>query len=83
MIEAYNQANIFPILIDKIVEARDELEAFKAAILALEKQIPKRTVESDEYEYDEVCPKCGHKPFLDDNYCAKCGQALKIGEDEE
>lgn len=64
-------------------EAGAGIKAYKMAIAALEKQIPKRTVESDEYEYDEVCPICGHKPFTDDNYCANCGQALKIWEDEE
>lgn len=60
-----------------------DVEAADKAETALEKQIPQWVVESEDYEYDKVCPKCGHKPDPDDNYCANCGQALKIWEDEE
>ena len=57
--------------------------AFKTAIEALEKQIPKKPVvvdeeyifEKDEWEKDYECPSCGN-PYADDSFCSCCGQKL-------
>lgn len=81
--EIMTEQEAIKVLNDAIAAVKKATEAFKVAILALEKQIPKRTVKADEYEYDEVCPECGHKPCYDAKYCEICGQALKIWEDEE
>ena len=52
------------------------------AILALEKQIPKKPKRDKEYSLGRVCPKChdylGNVQFITHhcNYCKNCGQAL-------
>ena len=61
----------------------DYSTAFKTAIEALDKQIPKKPVvvgeeyifERDEWEKDYECPFCGN-PYADDSFCSCCGQKL-------
>lgn len=63
--------------------------AFKTAIEALEKQIPKKLdivgeeyiVEKDEWEKYYECPTCGN-PYADDSFCSCCGQALDWSDTE-
>ena len=70
-------------------------EAMKAAIEALERQIPKPVGEWDIHSYGTpyYCPECeadiipvefmatdGCEPKEKVSYCWKCGQALKWGE---
>ena len=51
--------------------------AFKTAIEALEKQIPKK-LKDDGWLY---CPICGRDVLMDRfNYCPDCGQALDWSE---
>lgn len=68
-------------------------EACRAAVKALEKQIPKKPdYEGDGYDnngnmiYDTwICPNCGKYYEVDyDNYdfCPNCGQALDWGDEE-
>lgn len=76
-----------------IVEAGDGtpdgqlLLALDMAIKALEKQIPKKPERLKgslfgEERYYHKCPTCGD-PYVDDNYCPICGQALDwSGEDD-
>ena len=64
--------------------------AFENAISALEKQIPKKTIE-DRYPWC-VCPVCGGSVYVEkiqehiqDNettYCEHCGQALDWSDTE-
>lgn len=56
--------------------------AFETAINALEKQIPKKPIPTEEqnirYVMNYTCPSCG-KHFIGTgiaNYCYHCGQAL-------
>ena len=63
----------------------DDLKAFKVAITALEKQIPKVVDEYKVFEdgtlynIDFMCPACGWavigQPY-EPNFCKHCGQAL-------
>lgn len=57
---------------------RNQVESLKAAIFALEKQIPKKPVEA---RNEIVCPTCktlvGSSP-----YCRYCGQALDWSDTE-
>lgn len=58
-----------------VKEEEPLLEAFKEAIKALEKQIPKKPAYQGEHE---KCPTCGS--FCIDVYCAKCGQKINYKE---
>lgn len=57
--------------------------AFKTAIEALEKQIPKKPdvvgeeyiFEIDEWQKDYECSTCGN-PYIGDSFCSCCGQKL-------
>ena len=51
--------------------------AFKMAIKALEKQIPKKVNKETKDSYDNVIPRCPSclKMFVED-YCSKCGQKI-------
>ena len=55
-------------------------QVFEAALLAIEKQIPKETELIDKF-YDEVrkCPTCGKTTeyYGKEFFCTKCGQKLK------
>ena len=60
----------------------DFVEEIETAINALEKQIPKKPIPTEEqhirYSMSYVCPLCGHY-FSGTgiaNYCYHCGQAL-------
>lgn len=62
--------------------------ALKLAISALEKQIPKKPIPTEEqnirYVMNYTCPSCG-KHFIGTgiaNYCYHCGQALDWRETE-
>lgn len=63
-----------------IKESTDAGHVFEAALLAIEKQIPKETELIDKI-YDEVrkCPTCGKATEYNGKefYCKKCGQKLK------
>ena len=50
-------------------------ECFDFAIAAMEKQIAKS--KNGAMYYAGECPKCGNFIFADQNFCPKCGQALK------
>lgn len=68
----------------KIKEAIDEMEARCVAINALEKQIPKKVVNIDDFADYAECPSCGaiatdHLGCLY-GWCRKCGQKLKRSE---
>lgn len=66
------------------VEAEEANEAVKAAIEALERQIPKKPMNVMRNHYENLawdkgdCPCCGSKNTSDlaINYCRSCGQAL-------
>lgn len=76
-----------------IVEAGDGtpdgqlMLALDMAVEALEKQIPKKPERLKgslfgKERYYHKCPTCGD-PYVDDNYCPICGQALDwSGEDD-
>ena len=60
----------------------DSSASFKTAVEALEKQIPKKPIPTEEqdirYVMNYICPSCG-KHFSGTgiaNYCYHCGQAL-------
>ena len=57
---------------------RDAMQLMEedAAILALEKQIPKKPNKDDD---NMVCPMCGTIIGMSP-YCAECGQALDLGK---
>lgn len=59
---------------------RNQVESLKAAIFALEKQIPCNTVLETKEGYDiPVCSACGGDIYLmrgEAKYCPNCGQAL-------
>ena len=63
-------------------------DAMDLAILALEKQIPKKPIEDGYYDEPSVCPNCGGNVINQaDNdyhfqYCHYCGQALDWGDAE-
>lgn len=66
------------------------IETYKAAINALEKQIPKK-VKTQLREMGEVnvCPTCGYDFYIEDlgqtmycEFCPSCGQALDWSDDD-
>lgn len=76
----------------KRISYTDYLNARKAAVEALEKQVPKKPqLESYGYSggelvYDEwFCPKCGEGYEIDSddyNYCPECGQKIDWRNEE-
>lgn len=62
---------------------------YHAVIKALEKQIPKKTKQDEEYPLGRICPVCytylSNVQFVPSNYhyCKNCGQALDWGREEE
>lgn len=61
-----------------------ECNARELAIIALEKQIPKRisTKFYDCGSYDYICTSCGYVIDIDNKmYCEHCGQALYWSDD--
>jgi rRNA maturation protein Nop10 len=76
----------------------DLSEAVELAIAALEKQIPKRKLEKDQYNenlFTLRCPTCGERVGNYNgrlntfshmaliNYCPKCGQAIDFSKPQE
>lgn len=72
----------------------EDIAAYKVAIEALEKQLPKKpTYEGDGYApdgtfiWDEwLCPNCGsgyEVDYDDYSYCPNCGQRIDREEEEE
>lgn len=57
-------------------------EQAEAVIKAVNKQMPKEALISKRSHYCMECPECGSYATLIDNYCWKCGQALKPGGKE-
>lgn len=63
-------------------------EEMKIAIEALEKQIPKKSKQDEEYPLGRKCPGCyrylSNVQFVPSgyHYCENCGQALDWGEEE-
>ena len=61
--------------------------AYDMAIKALEKQIPKKTKQDEEYPLGRICPVCytylSNVQFVPSNYhyCKNCGQALDWEEE--
>ena len=62
---------------------RSQIQTFENAILALEKQMPKKptnySIDNNGYMiYDCECPtcKCSHREYYPFSYCNHCGQAL-------
>lgn len=66
---------------------RNQVESLKAAIYALEKQIPCNTELETKEGYDTpVCSDCGGHIYLmrgKANYCPNCGQALDWSDTDE
>lgn len=61
--------------------------AYEMAISALEKQIPKKMNDIDEYEENELCgycPQCNklQSNLWNKNFCGDCGQAIDWSEEE-
>lgn len=66
----------------------DYTVAFEEAIMALEKQIPKKPKETDAYPHKLYCPTCywtfyfnkenadGYRRMHMFTYCPECGQAI-------
>lgn len=64
---------------------RATYEADKVAISALEKQIPKKVIETGNKPYGGKCPCCGeilYTSFMNTNYCHWCGNKLTEMEGE-
>ena len=57
-------------------------EFVEAAISALEKQIPKKTVKPGSPYFKFACPSCGNYP-LNGHYCSECGQAIVYNKEGE
>lgn len=55
------------------------IEANGQAISALEKQIPKRVIHTQNH-HQHFCSTCHHPIKVGRKYCGSCGQALKWGE---
>ena len=61
--------------------------AYDMAIKALEKRIPKKTKQDEEYPLGRICPVCytylSNVQFVPSNYhyCKNCGQALAWEEE--
>ena len=54
----------------------DSIEAMEIAINALEKQIPKKPIFSEDKQF-ALCPFCDMKGLTDkQEYCDDCGQAI-------
>jgi hypothetical protein len=63
---------------------KDECEtcSYGIAIECMEKQIPKKPIAKEtKYTTISLCPICESTEI--DDYCEKCGQALKWGEEDE
>lgn len=65
----------------EVIISKDDIKAFKTAISALEKQIPKKPQEVDVDFSTFVCPNCLSAIMYTDekethNYCLNCGQKL-------
>lgn len=64
-----------------------DIEACKAGIQALEKQVPKKVIWKNEIFLWAYCPNCGNDICDEDNvelkFCTDCGQALDWSEDHE
>lgn len=59
------------------------IETYRAAIAALEKQVPKAPVPPDSIMTlvpMYFCPVCGEIVGTGKDYCANCGQALDWGD---
>lgn len=61
--------------------------AYEKAIIALEKQIPKKPYDVDTERKTFDCPECLSKLYADEDvrdcgYCRICGQALDWSEEE-
>lgn len=64
-----------------------DVEVFKLAIHALEKQIPKPIVGIKAQLQNRYCPSCNEWMFFDKygqaKYCPTCGQAIDWGNEDE
>lgn len=54
-------------------------EQAEAVIKAINKQMPKEALISKRFHGYMKCPSCGRYMKTYDNYCSKCGQAIKMG----
>ena len=65
----------------------DLMKALEMAIADMEKQIPKAIINQDEFFDYAECPSCNYpaRDFLGClyGYCRKCGQRLKVGEEND
>ena len=57
-------------------------EVYEMAIVAMEKQIPKKTVKPESPYFRYACPSCGNYP-LSRHYCSQCGQAIVYSKEGE
>lgn len=56
-------------------------EAYRMAIKALEKQMPKEPIYSNKYGNRDSCQRCNEIiNYRIDNYCHRCGQRIDWGE---
>lgn len=62
----------------KRISMSEYLEARKIALEALEKQIPKKPIESEFTPL--ICPDCEAKIILGQRYCENCGQKINWEE---
>lgn len=73
-------------LLPYTTEEVSEVRFYKSAIVAFEKQIPKKPLQDrigDSYHAFPICPtcKCGLDEVTDEHHCS-CGQALDWGDAE-
>lgn len=55
----------------------DNQELHRLIDIALEKQIPKKTLlTKSPYKIVRACPVCNRRIFMEEKYCVNCGQAL-------
>lgn len=60
----------------------EQKEAFSVAINALEKQIPKKPIFTEDKQF-ALCPCCDMKGLIDkQKYCDNCGQKLDWSDEE-
>lgn len=61
------------------------LMAIEMAIYALERNVPKKPVETQKFAdlYVGFCPNCMDGSNSEFNYCCKCGQRLDWGENNQ
>lgn len=61
------------------------LMATEMAIYALERNVPKKPVETQKFAdlYVGFCPNCMDGSNSEFNYCCKCGQRLDWGENNQ